>query len=33
MLLEHWDGDGAIQWIAQIATGLESIDQGVTNVI
>lgn len=33
MLLEYWDEGGSIQWIAQTATGLESIERGVSNAI
>lgn len=33
MLTEYWDEGGTIQWIAQTATGLESIDRGVNNAI
>jgi hypothetical protein len=33
MLLEYWDEGGTIQWIAQTATGLESIERGVNNAI
>lgn len=33
MLLEYWDEGGTIQWIAQTATGLDSIDRAVKNAI